>query len=57
MVFCLLRNATFGAVLVLSFYGEICTFYRLIQTPDFLHFYYILDANLGYLLYEDVSVM
>ena len=32
-------------------------FIILIPTPDFPHFYYMLGANLGSLLYGDVSVM
>ena len=32
-------------------------FYHLIPTPDFPYFYYMLGANLGLLLYGDVSVM
>ena len=32
-------------------------FIILIPTPDFPHFYYVLDGNRGSLLYGDVSVM
>ena len=32
-------------------------FIILFPTPDFPHFYYMLDGNLGSLLYGDVSVM
>ena len=33
------------------------SFFILIPTPDFLHFYYMLGGNLRSLLYGDVSVM
>ena len=33
------------------------SFFILIPTPDFPHFYYMLGGNLGSLLYGDVSVM
>ena len=32
-------------------------FFTLISTPDLLHFYFMLDANLGSLSYGDVPVM
>ena len=37
--------------------GIFSLFIILIPTPDFSHFYYMLDGNLGSLLYGDVSVM
>ena len=38
-------------------YRDFSLFIILIPTPHFPHFYYMLDGNLGSLLYGDVSVM